>query len=53
MFQSIDDVQMQTHDPYYEDEDEYNQIGATPRHLATIDPPGSMRDASAGIFNSL
>lgn len=54
MFQSIDDVQMQTHDPYYDevDDNEY-MIGATPRHLATLDTPGSFRDSQAGVFNSL
>lgn len=33
MFQSIDDVQMQTHDPYYEEVD--TEIGTSARdHLA-------------------
>ena len=53
MFQSIEDVQMQTVDPYYEEADE-GEYGTTPRQLATIEHQGSNQlSAQAGIFSSL
>ena len=36
MFQSIDEVQMQTIDPYYEELDE-GEYGTTPRHLGSLE----------------
>ena len=65
MFQSIDEVQMQTYipffcmtiDPYYEELDE-GEYGTTPRHLgslehATTSGVGHQHHAQAGIFQSL
>lgn len=49
MFQSIDEVQMQTIDPYYEELDE-NEYGTTPRHMSAVEHQNSMSNAQAGIF---
>ena len=60
MFQSIEDVQLQTHDPYYEEVDpsemptsarDNNLLGAHGRR--TLDPLSSAGTAQANILTSL
>ena len=56
MFQAIDDVQLQAHDPYYEEID--TEVGTSARDPMVKDTLGQLSgagaaSAQAGIFQSL
>ena len=56
MFQTIDEVQMQAMDPYYDELDEMEYgTATTPRQFASLEYQGSgvASGAQAGIFSSL